>query len=1383
MRMLILYILLTLVLFPFNSLAGQSIQFKKLDTDHGLSSNQINTIFKDRKGFLWVGTVNGLNRYDGFSTTVFRKSIDFPNSISNNNISRIFEDHLGRLIILTASGIVVYDPEKETFDTDDPLFHKNISIPISDIIEVLVAKNGTLWFFSQDSGFFNYNPTTDSVAVWLDKPEHRKEFGQITAVSADDDGIFWFLGDKFILGKFNPLERKIVSRYEQLASVLKPSEFAHALFADSEKKLWIYSRNEQEGLVCFKPEAKSYTVYSAENVTQNISNNIITSLTESPTGSILVGTDHGGLNVINNLTGKVTVFMNDPGEKSSLAQNSITSLLVDKQEILWVGTYKKGISYYHPELFKFSTFNQHPFRSNWLEYEDVNTFAEDNKGNLWIGSNGGGLIYFDRQKNNFKTYRHDPKNPKSLSSDVIVDLCTDHTGGLWIGTYMGGLNYFDGTGFRRFMNDPSDPYSISHNNVWSVFEDSDKMLWIGTLGGGLEIYDRKTGRFIHHKQGDANSVHSNFVMSISENKDKNIWFATANGIDLYDKKTSRFIPFISNQDTNSLISNSTLDIFCDSRGWVWIATRDGLNMYDPVKQKFHLFTQRNGLPDNNILTILEDLNGDMWLGTSQGLCKLSVSLNKNEQLSISTKIFNDQDGLHGKEFNEHAALKLKNGELVFGGPDGFSIFNPARITSATHPPEVVFTGFGLFNKTVGVGQIVNNRVLLPKALHFVGQIKLKHHEKSFTISFSALNFLNPEKMIYHYTLEGFSSDWATVGTQTRNITYTNLHPGEYVFKVYASTSDNAVQSEPISLKIIIKPPFWKTKWAFSFYLIFTLLLIFYSIQLILNRERNKYLIHQERMQTARVHEMDMLKLKFLTNISHEFRTPLTLIISPLERIIKNSEPGTNRDQLNLIQRNARRLLNLVNQLLDFRRLEVQGLTLLPANGELIGFCKEITDSFSDLSENRNIKLSFLSNIDELHASFDYDKIEKILFNLLSNAFKFTPEGGEIKVGVMLEKVEETGKQVTLSVSDTGIGIPADKQELIFERFVQSLPEGSTVNKGSGIGLSLTKEFTQMHGGQVTVKSNVGEGSCFSVVLPIKTEAETALINNDSAIKETVFSELKADKLPTESPNTKFGKGFKILLVEDNPDIRFYLKDNLKEKYEILEASNGEEAWEIIINVIPDLVVSDVMMPVMDGMELCTKIKSDNRSSHIPVILLTAKSADQYRLEGLEKGADDYITKPFNFEILELRIKNLIEQRKKIRSYFQQDKELQPTDISITSLDEKFLKKIKEITENNLHEPNFSVEKLSLDFGISRAHLYNKLLALTGKTPIEYIRILRIRRAAQLLEKSQLTVMEIAYKVGFNDPRYFTKHFKSEFKMTPSQYAKKYFKSDSSEKEF
>jgi signal transduction histidine kinase/DNA-binding response OmpR family regulator len=567
----------------------------------------------------------------------------------------------------------------------------------------------------------------------------------------------------------------------------------------------------------------------------------------------------------------------------------------------------------------------------------------------------------------------------------------------------------------------------------------------------------------------------------------------------------------------------------------------------------------------------------------------------------------------------------------------------------------------------------------------------------------------------------------------------------------------------VSLKITILPPFWKTRTAFVLYIVLVLGILMVTRKLIQQRERMKFAIEQERQEAQRMHELDMMKIRFFTNVSHEFRTPLTLILTPLERILKNTKEPDQQNQFQLIHRNAKRLLNLVNQLLDFRKLEVQEIKFNPSEGDIVRFLRDTVYSFSDLSEKKDIRLEFKSSLASLDTVFDQDKLEKILFNLLSNAFKFTPEHGSVTV--TLDVVEQNGAQwIEIKVSDTGIGIPADKQENIFERFFQHDLPKSMVNQGSGIGLSITKEFVKSHEGTISVESEPGRGSCFTVRLPVKDvrlESKAAAAEDiatpeeipvtDEEVKQTV-------KLPT------------LLLVEDNEDFRFYLKDNLKLHYQILEAKDGKEGWTTALSALPDLIVSDVMMPEMNGLELCRKIKNDSRVSHIPVILLTARTAEEQKLEGFETGADDYITKPFNFEILQSRIRNLIHQRELFQKEFRKHIDVKASDLKITSLDEKLIRNAIACVESKISDPDFSVEDLSRELGMSRVYLYKKLLALTGKSPLEFIRTIRLQHAAQMLEKGQLTVSEVAYKVGFNNPKYFTKYFKEEYHMLPSLYA-------------
>jgi len=803
-------------------------------------------------------------------------------------------------------------------------------------------------------------------------------------------------------------------------------------------------------------------------------------------------------------------------------------------------------------------------------------------------------------------------------------------------------------------------------------------------------------------------------------------------------------------------------VFQDSRGLVWVGTRNGLNLFEPATRSFRVFREDNGLGNNYVLSLIEDDEHNIWIGTPGGLSKLVITevsprSSGNDRFSFSFTNYGESDGLQGSAFHENAATKTAAGELVFGGLQGFILFQPSKISKDSNVPKVIFTDFQLFNRSVPIGESRKGDVVLPAAISRVSEITLKPYNNIFSIEFAALNFFHPEKTKYKYKLEGFNKDWLTTEGTQRSVTFTNLDPGDYSFQVIPSNSDGVWGDHATTIRIHVLPPFWKSTTAMVLYFAFIMGGLLFVRWLTVSRLKMNFKIHSEKLEAQRMHELDTMKIKFFTNVSHEFRTPLTLIITPLEKLISKAS-GDDEAQLQLIHRNARRLLNLVNQLLDFRKVEVQEVKLNPSEGDIIGFIKYLVYSFSDLSEKKNVHLSFNTTVAQLETIFDQDKVEKILFNLLSNAFKFTPEGGSVRVELSLKEKEGLNFLLT-KVIDTGIGIPADKHQKIFERFFQNdLPE-NLVNQGSGIGLAITWEFVKVHGGTIDLESEPDKGSCFTVMLPItRLESETVMDYVRGADDEEISGDAGKNGKPV------------ILLVEDNEDFRFYLKDNLKDSYAIVEASTGKAGLQKATAAIPDLIVSDIMMPEMNGIEMCRKIRTDVLTSHIPVILLTARAAEEQKIEGFDAGANDYITKPFSFEILQSRIKNLLNQREKSQKQFQKHFDVKASEMEITSLDEKLIKRAIQVVEQNIMEPDFSVEDLSQELGMSRVYLYRKLISLTGKSPLEFVRTIRLQQAAQLLEKSDLNVSEVAYRVGFNNPKYFAKCFKEEYKVLPSAYA-------------
>jgi signal transduction histidine kinase/ligand-binding sensor domain-containing protein/DNA-binding response OmpR family regulator len=1347
-------------------------KFTHVDVNRGLSHNQVTCFLKDRKGFLWIGTQSGLNRFDGYTFKVFRNDARDSTSLINNYITRLFEIPHGKIGVLTTTGLTIYDPVKERFQADLGDFYKLFNIPPGTLRDVVKDGQGNFWFIHATAGLIRY--TTGEKRPFAIR--HRA--GDTTSISSDSVASFtqdqqgnsWVVSSDGVLEKLGTGENagKVVYRSYLLKDQNNGERFDYQMMADADGDLWIFAANDNRGVFYFDVKKAMLRHLHKGARDTKLNTDIVRGIVQDNKGLVWIGTDHGGVNLINKKDFSVRYILHQEEDEKSLGQNSINTLYKDEEGIIWVGTFKKGVSYYHENIIRFPLYRHYlsgpSAAAGGLPYGDVNRFIEDYKGNLWIGTNGGGLIYFDRARGSFRQFRNDPRDPNSISNDVIVSLFIDKDKKLWIGTYYGGLNCYDGKRFIRYNHRPGDPNSLADPSVWEIFEDSRKRLWIGTLHGGLDLFNREAGTFSHYQEGDVNSVQSNYVSAITEDKEGNLWIGSDRGLDVLSREKGRFIHYESEKNNpRSLSDNGVLDIKEDSRGRLWIGTHGGLNLFDKKTNTFRAFKEEDGLPHNSALTILEDNKGNLWISTPNGLSNLIMETDSANALKIRFKNYDEADGLQGKQFNENAAFKTSRGELIFGGANGFNIFKPEQLGLNRNRPKVVLSEFQLYNRSIKADEDIDGKVILTKAITEATELVLPPNKNVFSIEFAALNFFHPEKNEYKYRLEGFDTEWLSADSRSRKVTFTNLDPGDYVFRVKAANNDGFWNEEGVSLKITVLPPFWKTRTAFALYVLLVITALLITRRLIQQREQMKYAIERERQEALRMHELDMMKIKFFTNVSHEFRTPLTLILTPLEKLMQQAR-DSEKAQFQLIQRNARRLLNLVNQLLDFRKLEVQEIKFNPSEGDVIAFIKETVYSFSDLSEKKGVALSFRSSVSSLETIFDQDKLEKILFNLLSNAFKFTPEQGSVTVETDLED-DGKGKWLRINVRDTGIGISIDKQERIFERFFQNELPKSMVNQGSGIGLSITKEFVKIHGGTITVESEPEKGSCFTIRLPV----QEVLSHAGSVSQEVVLVPDPAEASDPAETILHLRKPT-LLLVEDNEDFRFYLKDNLKLDYDILEAKNGQEGWKQALTNLPDLIVSDVMMPQMNGIELCRKIKSDQRVSHIPVILLTARTAEEQKLEGFQTGADDYITKPFNFEILVSRIKNLIQQREKFHKTFPKQLDVKATELNITPLDEKFIRNAIAYVEKNISYTDFSVEDLSRELGISRAHLYKKILSLTGKSPLEFIRTIRLQQAAQLLEKSQLTVAEVAYQVGFNNPKYFARYFKDEYHVLPSAYA-------------
>jgi ligand-binding sensor domain-containing protein/signal transduction histidine kinase/DNA-binding response OmpR family regulator len=1391
-----LNILLCSLLFSFTVINAQEARFvfSHLDVNDGLSDNRIKCIIKDRNGFLWFGTSTGLDRYDGYDFQIYLKSNTDSSSLSDNEINAIAEDHDGNLWIGTRTGICVLDINTYRFRRINLIGSAKSGCQDVNYITALTADSeGNIWIGTHN-GLFFYNRTTRATEHFmLDEQSCFSLFNNITALSHDDEGSVWIGTVNGYIFKYN-ISSSSIEKLESLRFSHGAGTPVRQLFADKEGILWVA---DSYGLCQFNIRVRAWIHDKQGVLDSNFSSMQISGISQDNEGAIWVATDGKGLFLIEKHDFRITNLKNRPYADGGLSSDGLASIYIDGSGTSWIGTSKKGVDFYKKNIRKFQLIRNYPSEKNSLSNSDVNSVIEDSKGNLWIGTNGGGLNYYDPSKNSFKVYNSSPGYPGGLSSNFIVSVFEDSEHKIWTGTYLGGLNRLDPeTGrFTVYRYNRSDSTSISDNSVWGICEDGKHNLWFATLTNGLNFFDRETGKFRRYLSENS-SLCFNYLNSIAADKNDNLWISSSNGLIFFNPRQNISVCYTNDPNNNSSVSDNHISsVFEDSRGFFWVCTGHGLDLMDRKNNSFRAFYESDGLPSACVLRILEDKNHDLWVSTKNGISKLTVSQTERyNSLSFYFKNYTISDGLQGKEYNETAAAASEKGILYFGGPDGLNRFDPAEISEDSIATKLAFTRLRIFNNIISEGEKFNNRIILEKPLFNTTGIKLRHRENSFTIDFAALNYFFPERTEYSYKLEGFNNSWIMTEGRKNFATYSNLNQGNYRFRLRGTNSNGIWNSGEIVLKIRVMPPLWKSWFAYLFYILLGATILVLLRVFTLKRERTRMRIEQERIEAQHIHEIDSLKLKFFTNISHEFRTPLTLILSPVENLIHAWKGKPEEKNLRLIRQNARRLLLMVNQLLDFRKLEMQGFRYSPSYGDIIAFLREVVDSFAYLSEQKHIELSFVTEVNILETSFDKDKLEKIMFNLLSNAFKFVHENGRVSVHVRLVPAgyaNQTGNEfkegkVVIDVEDNGIGIPAAKLHDLFTRSYNAETPGLS-EQGNGIGLSLVNEFVRLHDGEITVKSEPGKGSTFTVSIPVReieslseTEKEPSEDNNElisKSISDTSAGDLKnsilmqagsVDNIKSDEAQES-GKPV-ILIAEDNDDLRFYLKDNLQKKYQIIEAANGSDALRKIRKTVPDLIISDIMMPGLNGIDLCKKVKNDKALSHIPFILLTAKYTEEQQIEGIEAGADDYITKPFNFQILVSKIDNSVKVRKNIRQFFKSKLNFEPSAIEITSLDEQFLEKAISVVEKNIAIADFTVAELSSEMGMSRTLLYKKILALTGKSPVEFIRLLRLKRAALLLQKSQLNVSEITFRVGFKDPKYFRKHFLKEFGVLPSKFS-------------
>jgi len=1376
------YYTVLFAVFNFCILLGQNhLEFANISYQNGLSNSNINAIVQDNDGFIWFGTESGLNRYDGYQIKVYRNIPGDSTSLTDNFINCLYVDHEGTLWIGTMrGGLCCYHKNSNSFSSflHNPL--NSYSISYNYITFITEDKFNQLWvatleglnrFSKIENHFYQYNCCSAKTPQKSSDLDHQAsdaenskflESNNLRSISTDKKGNLWIGYERDGLGMLD-IKQNLFFHYPLPGSLQKTSgDNSIQFILNFGDELWLASR--LSGVVVFNTKTKQYRSLNLNEVDSRV-NYLL-----PDHGNVWIATKNG-LYCVNKQSGLITSYFHLECNHYSLSNNSISCLLKDRQGILWAGSLQGGVNYAINQK-GFNTFKKELCKQFSLSQQSVSAVMTDRKNNLWIGYFDNGVDIIDKKTFVKKFYYDLPLKHGALQTGTIFCIFEDSKGRIWLGSYQSGLFMYEPSSgrFKNFNYNPSDSESLSGSDVRSICEDKEHQLWLAIHGRGINRFNPETGKSVRISYPQNNygiSAAHNWVYKVFVDSSNNLWVTSVDGLSLSQDMGKSFTNYHHKQNSSNNDNLDEISTLYDDGKQLWLGSNMGISIFDKNRKMFtRVISKNDGLPSDAIAGFLADSHNFLWISTYGGL----VKLNPNTLKVI--KVFDQTDGLQGDQFFSNACCCAPSGEMYFGGQNGLTAFFPDSIREYSFVPPVVITDFKLFNKSENVtgSKILNGNISEMK------QITLKYHQNVITFDFVALNFEVPEKNQYAYRLEGFEKEW-NVAVNKREATYTNLSPGNYVFRVKASNSDGVWNNKGASLIVKVLPPFWLSNIAFILYiLIITSSLILYK-RIIQNREKLKRKLALQRLEGEKQIEMNNMRLRFFTNISHEFRTSLSLIIGPTETLL---DEGINfsvaqKQLVTLIKNNAQRVLRLINQLLDLRKIESGNLKIYPSPGDLISFCRDTAESFEHLAKQKNISLNVLAGCENLYAWFDADKFEKIVYNLLSNAFKYTPEGGFVNLSINVIYVEKPGnakvQSVCIEVADSGIGIPPESINKVFERFYQ-VDSDHSIKGGTGIGLSLVKELVEMHNGVIKVKSCqskaddtlVQSGSTFTVILPLdirESSEEVQVIHNfDETIKSSELSE-NIDK--KQNPT--------LLIVEDNNDLRSFIIDIMKNDFTIIEAENGLEGLRRAIEHNPDLIISDIMMPEMSGTELCRTLKSDERTSHIPIILLTALSSVEQKISGFETGADDYITKPFNSEILKTRIYNLIESRRNMRERFSRHIFVEPKEISITSVDESFFNKAINIVEKHLDDINFDVEVFSSEMFVSRTLLHNKLKSLTDLSATEFIKTIRLKRAFQLLKEGKLSVSEVSMMVGFNSRNYFTKCFNEYFGNSPSEYLK------------
>lgn len=1346
--------LFVILIFSVTQTMGQSFspKFRPLSQEHGLSNNAVRFIYQDKSGFIWIATRSGLNRYDGYEFQVYSKEGKGRYYIPWDDIHHICEDLAGRLLIILFNGeVVALNSATQAFEpyfTDDE--KKQSGLKDYVVGNFYSDKTGILWLSTLNNGLLAFNQKNRTWRFYHTKSQPAMLSNKVKSIFKDSQNRLWVATDIGLT--VISVDGNSTTDYP-ISTLSSDKKFnsINVIYEDRLNRMWI---GTEIGLFFFRPSTGQFI--SFESVTKQKSpSTIIRCLQDDANGNIWIGTDDG-LHIFDAQKQSLREVPVNPKERFALNDKYVFSICRDRQNNMWAGTYFGGVNVHYYAANGFGSFPQKEAHDA-LDGKIIRDIVEDKKGNIWFGLENSGVVGL-MGKNRIVRKMTD----KTLKTAQVQGLDCDEEGNLWVGNYNKSLDFFNvkTQKTRYFEHKSIDTTSLSYNGVNNVLVDKKGRIWVGTNSGGLNRYDKEKDIFYHYKHtGLAGSLSNDQVATLHEDRRGRIWVGTVRGLNLYDEQKNTFKTYsLGEQGKNTSVENKYVTaIFDNHKGTIWVGTvGDGLFKLDPNTGKSVAIAPDAPLSNSTVYKILEDKGGQLWFSSNNGLYRLNPATNQYEK-------YTSIDGLTSNQFNYNSGLLLSDGQLIFGSVNGYTLFDPAQIQKSDYKPALIITDFRIGDTPAReVNELKDNPF---------EKIRLPYDQATLHLSFVALEYGSYDNKLYSYKLEGYDKEWS-IPSKNKSATFTQLASGNYQFLVKATNNDGEwlAAAKPISIQI--RYPWWRSYWAYGFYLVLLGGAIYLFAQYSVIRNNRKQELLLEHYEREREQELNALKYRFFTNISHEFRTPLTLIKAPLEelktRLSKSGgEPLSQRIQL--MSQQVDKMMRLVDQLMDVSKSEMGQLNIYLSATDIAVLCSQLVKQFQTMATQQKIDLQYIPSLSHLTALIDVDKIEKVLYNLLSNAFKYTPAGGQIKVYLdCVSGKNAQGNDIKIRVADTGVGISEADVPYIFDRFYQGNNQQTLAQKGTGIGLAHCKELIDLHKGTITVETILHNGSIFEVTFPlvvplVKTQSKETLGTEELPEPEALSQYFSERILPEKAS---------VLVVEDDPDVQNYLRELLIEKYHVTCMDNGQLAWDYLQNEIPDVVVSDVMMPLMDGILFCRQIKNQLSTCHLPVVMLTAKTTVADQLQGLETGADDYISKPFHPDVLMARIKNLLTSRRILKDKFRKDLILQPTEVTTNSLDETFLKTVMTILEENITNPDFSAQILVQSLNMSRSAFYRKLQALTNLSPSDFIREMRMKRAAQLLQNQELNVSEVAYAVGYNDLKTFRQNFQHRFAVSPSQFVKK-----------